>query len=45
MEALDHCGYEQSELSVEFRIVLAANGLLDQEYGTDRAQLVFWFDD
>jgi len=45
VEALDHCGYEQSELSVEFRIVHAAKDLLDQEYGTGRARLVFWFDD
>ncbi len=42
--SLDHCGYERSELSVEFRIVLAAMDMLDQEYGTDHSRLVFWFD-
>ncbi len=42
--ALDHRGCERSELSVEFRIVLTAMGLLDQEYGTGQSRLVFWFD-
>lgn len=42
--ALDHCGYERSDLSVEFRIVLSAMDMLDQEYGTDHTRLVFWFD-
>lgn len=44
LEALNHFDYEQSELSVEFRIVLAAMGMLDQEYGVDHSRLVFWFD-
>lgn len=44
LAALDHCGYERSELSVEFRIVLAAMDMLDQEYGVGHSRLIFWFD-
>lgn len=44
LAALDHCGYERSELAVEFRIMLASLDMLDQEYGVDHSRLVFWFD-
>jgi len=44
LAALDHCGYVRSELSIEFRIVLASMNMLDEEYGTDHSRLVFWFD-